>query len=173
MFPFGDPPIGLSHTHFDYPWLLFEEVFVFREDVWEKCMWVHGCWAWIMCVRMYFFLNRRRKLLQDKLREAVGAERDSGPIVVETEKTGRDGQARSFRQCTDEPIGERMWRECRLRLFYIAETDECGCGSFVTRALPSFCDRFAVRSGFAGTLPVCIKCRGTTELSGFNFRAWQ
>lgn len=60
------------------------------------------------CMCVYFCLNRRRKLLQDKRREAVGAERDSGSIVVETEKTGRDGQTRSFRQRADEPIDERM-----------------------------------------------------------------
>lgn len=75
-----------------------------------------------------FFYRRSGRVPNERRCEAVGAverRRYVGPVTVETVQTGRDGPAGRFQQRADEPAGERMRRECRLRLFHVDETKKC------------------------------------------------
>lgn len=80
-----------------------------------------------MCVCVFFY-RRSGRVPNERRCEAVGVverRRYVGPVTVETEQTGRDGPAGRFQQRADEPAGERMRRECRLRLFHVDETKKC------------------------------------------------
>jgi len=64
-----------------------------------------------------------RRQGQRRRRQADRAERyrGRGTVVVETVPARGDGQTGRIQQRADEPAGQRLRRECRLRVFHVAK----------------------------------------------------
>lgn len=61
--------------------------------------------------------RRRRRHQADRAERHRGR----GAVVVETVPARGDGQTGRLQQRADEPAGQRLRRECRLRVFHVAQ----------------------------------------------------
>lgn len=85
-------------------------------------------------------------------------------------QTGGDGQTGDVQQRVDEPAGERVRRECRLRLFHVAESEKRGYGGGSRVAAASLS---VLRAADAAAAQPCGKVISSRRLTGGTFRRAQ
>jgi len=77
--------------------------------------------------------GQRRRRQEDRAERHRGR----GAVVVETVPARGDGQTGRLQQRADEPAGQRLRRECRLRVFHVAKVEKRRGGRGCVRRVPT------------------------------------